>query len=548
MKSGLQLDFSVPEQFNLASYILEQNIQQGRGKRIALRCEGREDYTYNQLCELTNRFGNVLKELGIQFQERILLILSDSPEWIAGWFGGIKIGAVVAHHYSYLKPPDYEYLVNYVQPRFVVVDENTLPLVRDAVQKARFNVGLLVAGRHLPPLWPREYALNPQLEKASPKLEPYPTQRTDLAFWSFSGGTTGKPKGVPHTHHSLVYGAVATQYLNKYTPDDIILRVPKLFFHYVRDNGMNWPMRQGASFIIYPQKATPELIFELIAKYRPTVLDNVPTMMRAMVEHPLAQSADLSCIRLSLASGEPLSAQVTNDFRAAFGVETLNTLGSAESNIHHTIDQAGKIKPGSNGLIVPGVDIKILDESANEVPQGETGVMWVRSGASGSYYFNDPEKSKISFPGDGWVNTSDLFREDEDGYYWCMGRSDSMIKVSGVYVAPLEVENCVEKHPGVSECAVMGIKDRDDLAKAKVFIVLRPGFAPTQDTALDIWDFCRSNIAPYKVPRTIEFLPQPLPKTGQGKIDRQQILKHQENDESTFNETLASAAAVAAGN
>ena len=546
MKSGLQLDFTVPEQFNMTNYFLEHNLEVGRGDRIALRCEGREDYTYNQLSELTNRFGNVLKELGVQFQERILLILTDSPEWVAAWFGGIKIGAVVAHHYSYLKPADYEYLVNYVQPKLVVVDENTLPLVRDAVQQAKFNVGLLAAGSDLPALLEREYALNPLLEKASPKLQAYPTKRNDLAFWSFSGGTTGKPKGVPHTHDSLVYGAVATQYLNNYAPDDLILRVPKLFFHYVRDNGLNWPMRQGSSFILYPQKATPELIFQLIEKYKPTVLMNVPTMMRAMVESPLAKTADLSCIRLSLASGEPLSAQVTNDFRAAFGVEVLNTLGSAETNIHHTIDRAGQIKPGSNGKIVPGVDIKILGDDGEEVKQGETGVMWVRSGASGHYYFNEPEKSKVSFPfADGWVNTSDLFREDEDGYYWCMGRADSMIKVSGVYVSPLEIENCVERHPAVNECAAMGIKDKDGLSKAKVFIVLRPGFDPSQDTALEIWRFCRENIAVYKVPRTIEFMGQPLPKTGQGKIDRQAILKHEELSQYTFNEKEARATAAA---
>lgn len=544
MKSGLQLDFSVPEQFNMTSYFLEHNLEQGRGGKNALRCEGREDYTYHQLSELTNRFGNVLKQLGINFQERILLILTDSPEWVGAWFGAIKIGAVVAHHYSYLRPADYDYLVNYVQPRFVVVDTSTLPLVRDAVQQAGFNVSLLVAGQNLPPLLDREYDLTALLAQASPQLDPHPTHRKDLAFWSFSGGTTGKPKGVPHTHDSLVYGAVATQYLNHYTPNDLILRVPKLFFHYARDNGMNWPMRQGASFLLYPQKATPELLFELIAKYQPTVLVNVPTMMRAMCESPLAKTADLSCLRLSLASGEPLSAQVSNDFRATFGVEVLNTLGSAESNIHHTIDLSGQVRPGSNGKIVPGVDIKILDESGNEVPQGETGVMWVRSGASGSYYFNEPEKSRTAFPGNGWVNTSDLFREDADGYYWCMGRADAMIKVSGVYVSPLEIENCAEKHPAVTECAVMGISDKDGLAKAKVFIVLRPGFAPTQQTALDIWRFCRENIAVYKVPRAIEFMQQPLPKTGQGKIDRQQLLKHQEIAGFTFDEKESRAAAT----
>jgi benzoate-CoA ligase family protein len=540
MKRGLHIDVTIPEEFNLTSYILEDNVVQGRGNKTALCCED-EKYTFSELCELTNKFGNVLQELGVQFQERVLLILQDSPEWVAAWFATMKIGAVAAHAYTYLKSSDYDYLINYVQPRMVVVDKTTLEVVRNSVRQAAFDTGILVAGNDLPVLGDREYALNPLLEKAEPRLVAYPTHRSDLAFWNFSGGTTGKPKGVPHNHASLVYGSVSTQQNFRYTPDDVVLRVPKLFFHYARDNGMNWPMRQGATVILSPQKATRELVFQLIEKFKPTVLINVPTMMRAMIESPLAKSADLSGIRLSLASGEPLSAQLWNDFHAAFGLEVRNTLGSAETNIAHAIDRPGQIRPGSNGMIVPLVDFKIVDENGEEVPKGETGVLWVRSGASGSYYYMEPEKSRITFPGDGWVNTSDLFREDEDGYYWCMGRGDLMIKVSGVYVSPLEVENCLERYPAVAECAVLGIKNEDGLAHAKAFVVLRDGFEPSELTAQDLWNFCRMNLAPYKVPKVLELLQHPLPKTGQGKIDRQRLLANEEKAECAFSAAMACA-------
>lgn len=534
MKRGLHMDVTVPERFNLTSYILESNLAQGRGNDIALLYED-EKLTFQQLCELTNRFGHVLQGLGVGFQERVLLILQDSPEWVAAWFGTMKIGAVVAHAYTYLQPSDYEYLVNYVQPKIVVVDVSTLELVRDSVRQAGFATSLLVVGDNLPELGPREHALNPLLKQASSVLEAYPTKCTDLAHWNFSGGTTGKPKGVPHPHENLVYGCQSIQkHAMEYTPNDVVLRVPKLFFHYARDIGMNWPMHYGAKNILYPGKTTPELLFELIAKHRPTILVNVPTMMRAMIEHPLAKTADMSSLRVSVASGEPLSAQLYTDWVAAFGIECLNSLGSAETNIPQVLDQPGKVRAGSNGLVTPMVEVKLVDENGSEVAKGETGVLWVKSGASGTYYFNEPEKSRTTFPGDKWVNTSDLFQEDAEGYFWCMGRADSMMKISGVYVSPLEVENCFEKHPAVLECAVLGIKDEDGLTKAKIFVVLREGFKATEETAQELRSFGREKLAVYKVPRTFEFMQQALPKTGPGKIDRQKLLAHPENAPYTF--------------
>jgi acyl-coenzyme A synthetase/AMP-(fatty) acid ligase len=299
--------------------------------------------------------------------------------------------------------------------------------------------------------------------------------------------------------------------------------VPKLFFHYARDLGMNWPLRAGAAVCLYPERATAEVIFALIAKYRPSILLNVPTMMRSMLKSPEAGTADLSSVRLCLSSGELLSEQLHNDFTRTFGVKVVNVHGSAETYLAHLLHRPGDVLPGSSGKIAPLVEVKIVDTQGNEVPEGETGILRVRSDACGTGYHCDPEESMSTFVGDGWVNTNDLFRVDKDGYFWFMGRATDLIKVSGIYVAPLEVEKCLEQHPAVRECVVVGVPDADGLLKCKAFVALRSGFEPSRWTAGELNEFCRANIARHKAPRLIEFLAE-LPKTGQGKIDKQQLL------------------------
>jgi benzoate-CoA ligase len=380
-----------------------------------------------------------------------------------------------------------------------------------------------VAGDDLPPLEKGEYGLQAMIKTVSSELETAPTTKNDLCLWNFSGGTTGKQKGVPHMHHHGLLGFESFQYVAQYTPEDIVLRVPKLFFHYSRDLGMNWPLRAGASVCLFPERTTAELIFQLIAKYKPTVLLNVPTMMRSMLKSPLAKNADLSCLRFCISSGELLSAQLYTEFRETFGVEVLNSHGSAEMYLGSFMDRPGEVRPGASGMITPLVEVKLVDKEGSEVPEGETGVLWVKSDASGWCYHLEHEKSKTTFMGNDWVNTNDLFREDKDGHFWYVGRGDDLIKVSGVYVAPLEVEKCLEEHPAVRECAVLGIEDPDGLAKTKAFIVLKEGFNPSDSMAEELKEHCRRRMASFKAPRFIQFIAD-LPKTGQGKINKRQLL------------------------
>jgi benzoate-CoA ligase family protein len=522
MKRGADIDITIPEDLSLTAFYLEQNIARGRGEKIAAYYQD-DEYSFNDICSLTNKVGNVLKRLGIEFEDRVLLILNDSPEWLAGWFATMKLGGVATHAYTYLLPSDYDYLLNYVQPKVVIVDKMTLPNLREAARHFSHPVLLLVAGDDLPTLEIGEFGLNALVDDASAILEVPPANKSNLAFWNFSGGTTGKWKGVPHSHDHGIIGFESFQHEIHYTSEDIVLRVPKLFFHYSRDLGMNWPFRAGAAVCLCPERTTPELIFQLIEKYRPTVLLNVPTMMRAMLQSPAAKNADLSCIRLCLSSGELLSEQLNKEFTQTFGVEVINSHGSAETYLPYFMDRPGDVRPGSSGRIMPLVEVKIVDEHGHEVAAGETGALRVRSGANGLYYHLEPEKSDSTFLGNNWVNTSDLFREDEDGYFWFMGRTNDLIKVSGVYVAPLEIEKCLAEHQAVAECVVLAVKDADDLMKTKAFIVLKEGFEPSEFMAKELNAFCKQKIASFKTPKFIEFMSE-LPKTGQGKIDKRQLL------------------------
>jgi benzoate-CoA ligase family protein len=519
---GPKIEVEIPEQINLTTYYLEENLTRGRGEKIAIYYQDRQ-HTFNELCAFTNRVGNVLRDFAVDLEDRVLLILQDSPEWLASWFGAMKIGSVPTHAYTYLQPSDYEYFFNYVRPRVVIADATTLDRVREGARSSRFPKAVLVAGKDLSELCKGEYPLNDLVQSASPKLEAQPTSRNDLAYWNFSGGTTGKPKGVPHMHHDGVIGFESHQYIARCTPDDVVLRVPKLFFHYSRDLGMNWALRAGAAVVLFPEKTTVELIFDLIDRHRPTVLLNVPTMMRAMLQSPQRKDADLSCLRLCIASGELLSAQLYREFTEAFGVEVLNVIGSAEAGLGYLMDLPGEVLPGSSGKVMPLIEVKLVDNEGNEVPKGQTGILYARSDGSGFCYHMEPDKTKRTFVGNDWVNTNDLFREDENGYFWYGGRADDLIKVSGVYVAPLEIEQCLELHPMVKEIAVVGVRDKDGLAKTKAFVVLNDGFEACSRTEDELRDFCKQKMAPYKSPRLITFV-NDLPKTGQGKIDKRMLI------------------------
>ncbi len=521
MIHGEQLEVSLPERLNLGSFYLDANLEAGRGDKTAIYYKDKS-YSFFDLWRLTNRFGNVLKGLGVEPENRVLLILEDSPEWVAAWLATMKVGAVGTHAYTYLKAHDYAYLLDLVQPKVVVADRATLERVREAAKGARHPRAFLVAGEGVSGLKQKEHSLAELIEFADDRLEVEPTHRDDIAFWNFSGGTTGKPKGVPHMHRDSVLSYESFSHILGYKPDDIVLLVPKLFFHYARDNGLLFALRSGAAVILFGERATAKLIFQLIGKYRPTVMLNVPTMMRAMIQTPKHERSDLSCFRHTISSGEVLSLQLYEEWLNTFGIEVIDRLGSAESGMGYLCNRLGAVRPGSSGKVTPLAEIKLVDEEGVEVPKGHPGLLLTRSDAAGQYYVREHEKSKTTFLGDEWINTGDIFSQDEQDYFWYVGRADEMVKVSGVWVSPLEIERTLQASPLVKECAVLGIKDGDGLLKIQAFVVLKDGASASADMPNELTRFCRERLAPHKIPRAFGILDE-LPKTGQGKIDRRAL-------------------------
>jgi benzoate-CoA ligase family protein len=518
---GRDINVSIPERFNMTSYFLEENISRGRGGKVALYYKD-DKYTFNDVCALTNKVGNVLKELGVEPESRVLLILRDSPEWVASWFASVKIGAIATWAYTYLQPGGYEDFVNLVRPKVIVVDDTTLDRVREGVNCTRYLPILLVASDSPQPLERKEYNFHDMIKSASDYLEAESTLKDDIALWNFSGGTTGKPKAVPHMQHDAVFGYESLQDIVHYTEDDVVLNIPKLFFHYARLNGLDVPLRAGASVVLFPERTTADLIFKLVDKHKVTVLLNVPTMMRTMLQTPESQRRDLSSIRFCYSSGEALSLQLYQQWMETFGIPIVELVGSAEAYLAYLGNRPGEKVPGSTGRVVPLVEAKLVDDSGSEVSKGETGVLWVRTGAAGLCYHREHEKSKRIFLGNDWLNTNDLFREDGEGNFWYVGRADDLVKISGVFVSLLEIETCLQTHPAVKECVVLGLPDADGLVKSKAFVSLNEEIKPSEKMADELKAFCKEKLAAHKSPKYVEFLSE-LPKTGYGKIDKRQL-------------------------
>jgi benzoate-CoA ligase family protein len=506
----------IPRAFNLASWFLDRNIEEGRGDRVALHCE--EPVTYAQLARLTNRVGNVLLDLGVRPQERVLLALSDGHEFVAAWYAALKVGAVVAEVYTFLQPKDYAYYLDYTRAQVVVVDGTTLAKVREATAGMRFPPRLLVLGDER--LLPGETSFDEAVTAAPDDLEPAETTKDDVAIWKFTTGSTGAPKAAVHpAHDPLISFECYARDVIGYREDDVVLPVPKLFFGYARDATALFTFGVGAAGVVFPDRSTPERLFELIERHRPTIMVQVPTMMSAMLEHPGARERDLSSLRLCLSSGEALPEEVHRRWLDAFGVEVLEGVGSSELYHVYISNRLGRVRPGSVGEIVSGYEARLLDEEGAPVPDGTPGELWAAGESAALLYWGDHEKSKRTFSGD-LVRTGDLFARDADGYFWYRGRTDDLLKVGGIWVAPLEIENCLLRHPAVAECAVVGYEE-GGLTLPRAYVVLREG-DETEELARELRDFVRSELSPHKYPRDVRFAAE-LPKTASGKVDRRSL-------------------------
>jgi benzoate-CoA ligase family protein len=348
---------------------------------------------------------------------------------------------------------------------------------------------------------------------------PADTHRDDVAIWLFTSGSTGQPKGAVHLQHDLPYN---TELFAKRTigvnEDDLTISVPKLFFGYATGTNLLFPFAVGAATALFSERSTAEKIYEVVEKYRPTILTTVPTMINAMLNTDESLRRDLSSLRFCYSAGEALPQELYERWKSTFGAEIYDGIGSAEMFHIYITNRPGDVMPGSLGRIVDGYEAEIVGAEGDALPAGEMGTLRIKGDSAALCYWNAHEKSKQTFAGD-WCTTGDQFHVDSDGYYWYHGRTDDMLKVGGIFVAPAELENCLLQHEAVLESAVIGYQDEQSLVKPKAFVVLHDGYAPSEQLAEDIKHFVKHNLARYKYPRRIQFV-DALPKNDRGKIDR----------------------------
>ncbi len=506
-----------PERFNMADYFLYHNLEEGRDGKTCLHFND-ETYTYGDAARMSNRAGHALREIGVEMEDRVLLALPDCPEFVWTWFGASRIGSVITMVNPLLPAADYKYYLDYTRARVAVINESLLETFDEAIAGAKHLRRVLVVGcehgKHL--------SFARTVSEMPDELEPADTHCDDIAIWLFTSGSTGHPKGAVHLHHDLPFNTeVYAKRVLGINENDLTVSVPKLFFGYATGTNLLFPFATGGATALFAERSTPEKMFEVIERYRPTILTSVPTMINSMLNTPDANRRDLSSLRMCLSAGEALPVELYTRWVETFGIEILDGIGSAEMFHIYITNRLNDVKPGSLGRVVEGYEAQVIDAEGRPVAAGEMGTLRIKGDSAALCYWSAHEKSKETFAGD-WCTTGDQFHVDAEGYYWYHGRTDDMLKVSGVYVAPAEIENCLLQHEAVLECAVIGHDDGSGLVKPKAFIVLRENFAPGDDLDSSIKEFVKSKLALYKYPRRIEFVSS-LPKNDRGKIDRKQL-------------------------
>ncbi len=508
----------LPERLNAAAVFVDAHVGTGRGPKPAILC-GQRKVTYHDLHQGVNRLGNALAGLGVRIEERVAMLLPDTPEWAFAFFGAMKIGAVAVPMNTMLMAKDYQYLLDDCRARVLIVDSSLLPRVTEIHQNLTCLEHVLVSGEQV------EGYLHLQtcMEKASPSLEAADTSKDDAAFWLYSSGTTGFPKGAVHLHHDMVVEAdlYARQTLGL-KESDVSFSVAKLFFAYGLGNGLYFPLRVGSATVLLPGRPLPEAVFAVIDQHQPTVFYSVPTSYAALLQTAEKTGrTSLGRVRMCVSAGEPLPKAIYQRWLDRFGVEILDGIGSTEILHIFISNRPGQAKPGSTGQIVPGYEAKIVDENGDELPPGKVGTLMIKGDSIAAGYWNKHEATKETFCGQ-WINTHDKFMVDNDGYYWYAGRTDDMMKVSGQAVWPTDVEGVLQAHPAVLESGVVGVADEDGLTKPCAFVVLKDGYKPTPELTRELQDFVKNNAAKHKYPRTVVFI-DALPKTATGKVQRYRL-------------------------
>src|SRR5438876_749314 len=506
---------AIPRSYNFAADIIERNLKAGRANK-PVYIDPRGSWTYGQLAERVDRFGHVLRSLGIRREERILLALLDTIDWPTAFLGAIKAGVVPIPVNTLMNEDDYRFMLADSRAKVLVVSEALLAKFAKLIGSGSDLLHVIVSGENACGHRGFEDLL------ASARPEPYtaPTTRDDMCFWLYTSGSTGRPKGAVHVHANLRLTAdLYAGGVLGLEESDVCYSVAKLFFAYGLGNAMTFPMAVGATTILSPDRPTPETVAAILRRHPVTVFYAVPTFYAAFLASPHAPARTEVKLRHCVSAGEALPPDIGRRWQERYGVDVLDGIGSTEMLHIFLSNYPGDVKYGATGKPVPGYDIRLVDDDGNVIKsKGEMGELQVRGPTSAIMYWNDRERSRETFLGE-WTRSGDKYLQDADGYYVYCGRRDDMLKVGGIYVSPFEVEGALCTHPEVLEAAVVAWADIDELIKPKAFVVLKSPEKTCEELARALQEHVKAALAPYKYPRWIEFRTE-LPKTATGKIQR----------------------------
>ena len=504
-----------PTELNFASHLAALNAP--RAAKLAYIDDTRR-ITYGELAERVARCAGALRQLGLRREERVLLLMHDNVDWPVAFLGALHAGVVPVAVNTLLTPDDYAYIAGHCRARAALVSGELVDTLQTALGKGPHEIEHFIVSQPKGEL-PKHGVDFEQWLSNAPLLPAARTLSDEIAFWLYSSGSTGKPKGVVHTHGNLWHTVeLYAKPVLGIREDDVVFSAAKLFFAYGLGNGLSFPLAVGATVVVMSERPTPQAVFQRLTEHRPTVFYGVPTLYASMLASPDLPAREQVAMRVCTSAGEALPRDIGERFTRHFGCEILDGIGSTEMLHIFISNQAGNLRYGTTGKPVPGYEVQLRDEDGHVVPPDVIGDLYIKGPSTALMYWNNRDKTRQCFQGE-WLKSGDKYLCDADGYYTYAGRSDDMIKVSGQYVSPVEVENVLIQHEAVLEAAVIGVPDHDGLVKTKAYVVLRPGYQPNADTGAMLQQHVKQHLAPFKYPRQISFTEE-LPKTATGKIQR----------------------------